>query len=355
MAHDRDYGRDARSPYHSDNDRWRESSRYRYSDDRDRDNRGQQDDERGFFDRAGDEVRSWFGDEEAERRRERDARMDERYYDERSRQGSYGTSTGYGAGSRGYYGSDRTSTSRFAGAGMAGAYGGGWGSGGYYGRRDRERDHDRDWSDRPRYGETGVSGSRYRSDYEQRDYGRSDYGQARYSEPSSYGQSNEGGWGGGARRPHDENYSRWRDQQMRSLDRDYDEYRSEQQSQFESDFGAWRNKRQSQRQSMGRVGEHMEVVGSDGEHVGTVDKIRGDRIILTKSDAEAGGRHHSIPCSWIDSVDDRVTINKSADEAQRAWRDEENRQAMFGDRDERDRDREGPHVLGRSFSGTYER
>ena len=30
------------------------------------------DEERGFFERAGDEVRSWFGDEDAERRRERD-------------------------------------------------------------------------------------------------------------------------------------------------------------------------------------------------------------------------------------------------------------------------------------------
>lgn len=31
--------------------------------------------DRGFFDRAGDEVRSWFGDEEAERRRRMDAQM----------------------------------------------------------------------------------------------------------------------------------------------------------------------------------------------------------------------------------------------------------------------------------------
>ena len=31
-------------------------------------------DDRGFFERAGDEVRSWFGDEEAERRRRRDER-----------------------------------------------------------------------------------------------------------------------------------------------------------------------------------------------------------------------------------------------------------------------------------------
>ena len=46
---------------------WREP-RGRFSDDfRDRD-------ERGFFERAGDEVASWFGDDEAERRRTEDAR-----------------------------------------------------------------------------------------------------------------------------------------------------------------------------------------------------------------------------------------------------------------------------------------
>ena len=343
MAFERDYGRDTRPAWQSDNDRNREMSRYRYSDDRNRGNRTSEED-RGFFERAGDEVRSWFGDEEAERRRERDARMDERYYEERNR-GPYGASTGYGPGSRGYYGSDRPSTSRYAG--MAG-YGAGWGAGGYYGRREYERDFDRDWSDRPRYGETGVSGSDYRSDYEQRDYGRSQYGQARYSEPTEYGQSSEGAY----RRPHDEHYRSWRERQMADLDRDYDEYRREKQSAFEQEFGAWRSKRQGQRQSMDRVSEHMEVVGSDGEHVGTVDKVRGDRIILTKTDAEAGGRHHSIPCSWIESVDDRVTLNRTADEAQRAWRDEESRQAMFG----RDRDyEEGPHMLNRSFSGTYER
>ncbi|WP_243371253.1 BON domain-containing protein [Microvirga solisilvae] len=32
-------------------------------------------DERGFFERAGDEVRSWFGDEDAERRRDQDMRQ----------------------------------------------------------------------------------------------------------------------------------------------------------------------------------------------------------------------------------------------------------------------------------------
>lgn len=42
-------------------------------------------DDRGFFERAGDEVASWFGDEDAERRRRQDAREDERYGEHRGR------------------------------------------------------------------------------------------------------------------------------------------------------------------------------------------------------------------------------------------------------------------------------
>ena len=94
----------------------------------------------------------------------------------------------------------------------------------------------------------------------------------------------------------------------------------------------------------------MDVVGSDGEHVGTVDKVRGDRIILTKSDADAGGRHHSIPSRWIQSVDDKVTIRKTAEDAKAHWRDEE-RGAFFGE--DREDEGKGPHILNRSFSGTY--
>src|ERR687892_1295203 len=50
----------------------------RDQDDRDRyDRNRQRRDERGMLDRAGDEVRSWFGDDEAQRRRERDERESE--------------------------------------------------------------------------------------------------------------------------------------------------------------------------------------------------------------------------------------------------------------------------------------
>src|SRR5688500_15069888 len=62
------------SIFSDEDDRWERGSD-RWSSGRGRDRGG--DDERGFFERAGDEVRSWFGDDEAERRRERDVRRDE--------------------------------------------------------------------------------------------------------------------------------------------------------------------------------------------------------------------------------------------------------------------------------------
>lgn len=150
-------------------------------------------------------------------------------------------------------------------------------------------------------------------------------------------------------RANDDHYRGWRERQIADLDRDYDEYRREHATRFENEFATWRSDRNSQRGSLARVNEHMEVIGSDGEHVGTVDKVRGDRIILTKSDPDAGGHHHSIPSRWIEAVDDKVTIRKTAQEAQSAWRDEERSGALFGEQGERS----GPHYLNRSFSGTY--
>jgi hypothetical protein len=44
------------------------------------------------------------------------------------------------------------------------------------------------------------------------------------------------------------------------------------------------------------IKEHMEVLGSDGVHVGTVDHLEGrDQVKLTKDDPDAGGERHFIP------------------------------------------------------------
>jgi osmotically-inducible protein OsmY len=67
-----DYSSSASYSHASNRDRHRHGSRHE-SDSFGRGSRDYQED-RGFFERAGDEVRSWFGDEDAERRRDRDMR-----------------------------------------------------------------------------------------------------------------------------------------------------------------------------------------------------------------------------------------------------------------------------------------
>ena len=151
---------------------------------------------------------------------------------------------------------------------------------------------------------------------------------------------------------HDPHYSEWRRRQIDALDRDYDEYRRENQSRFENEFSNWRTTREGKRQLLGQVREHMSVVGSDEEHVGTVDCVRGDRIVLTKGDS-ADDRHHSLSCSMVDRVEgDRVILDQPAAEAKRRFESESRERGFF--RDERE-DERGPHILNRSFSGTYER
>ena len=66
-----------------------------------------------------------------------------------------------------------------------------------------------------------------------------------------------------------------------------------------------------------QIREHMEVVGSDGQHVGTVDKVEGDRIKLTKNDPAAQGQHRYIPLDTVESVEqDVVRLNMTAEQAQ---------------------------------------
>ena len=67
------------------------------------------------------------------------------------------------------------------------------------------------------------------------------------------------------------------------------------------------------------VREHMEVIGADGVHVGTVDNIEGNRIKLTKADSGEGdheGHHHYISAGLIAEVEgNRVRLSANADVA----------------------------------------
>ncbi|NBB14879.1 DUF2171 domain-containing protein [Caulobacter sp. SLTY] len=70
------------------------------------------------------------------------------------------------------------------------------------------------------------------------------------------------------------------------------------------------------------IREHMEVIGSDDKHVGRVDHVLGTDIELAKLDIAGGFKHHLIPLSWVDFVeDDKVKLNLTADAAKAAWRE----------------------------------
>ena len=70
---------------------------------------------------------------------------------------------------------------------------------------------------------------------------------------------------------------------------------------------------------LSKITEHMDVIGADGVHVGTVDHVEGDRIKLTKQDSGEGhhkGHHHYIPGGLVAEVEgNAVRLSANADVA----------------------------------------
>jgi hypothetical protein len=68
-----------------------------------------------------------------------------------------------------------------------------------------------------------------------------------------------------------------------------------------------------------KLKEHMEIIGADGAHVGTVDKVEGQRIKLTKKDSGEGhhkGHHHFIKLSLVADVEgNKVRLSANGDVA----------------------------------------
>ena len=74
-----------------------------------------------------------------------------------------------------------------------------------------------------------------------------------------------------------------------------------------------------------QIQEHAEVIGADGVHVGTVDKVEGNRIKLTKKDSGAQvvegtgsheGHHHFISLGRVADIEDgKVRLSANADVA----------------------------------------
>jgi len=356
MAYDRYDTRDQQS-------RWQDRQDYRG--DRSRSpERGS--DDRGFFERAGDEIASWFGDDrdrDGDRMSDRDRQS--RGYPERGSSHDPSRSRDYDRG----YGRDairdrenyasrqrddhrnRDDSRPTAWPSSESDYNPAW-------RSELHRDRDerqRSGGYRPMTGDYGRSermsgaGGYGASDWDRsrdRD-NRSEWGSDEYRSTSRAGSRDKSD----RSRDSDPHYRSWREQHMSALDRDYDDYRREHQSKFDSDFSTWRERRSQKRGMLGNIREHMDVVGNDDEQVGTVDKVAGDRIILTKSDPESGGAHHSLSCSDIDRVEgDKVILDCSADKARERWRDESRSRALF---EREDQGEMGSHTLNRAFEGTY--
>jgi len=68
-----------------------------------------------------------------------------------------------------------------------------------------------------------------------------------------------------------------------------------------------------------RIKEHAEVIGADGVHIGTVDRVEGGRIKLTKNDSGEGshkGHHHFIPLELVADIEgNRVRLSADGDVA----------------------------------------
>ena len=64
------------------------------------------------------------------------------------------------------------------------------------------------------------------------------------------------------------------------------------------------------------IREHMEVIGADGAHIGTVDRVEDNRIKLIRADSGVGHEqhHHFIPKGLVAEVEgDRVRLTARGD------------------------------------------
>jgi hypothetical protein len=68
-----------------------------------------------------------------------------------------------------------------------------------------------------------------------------------------------------------------------------------------------------------KIKEHMEVIGADGVHVGTVDCVEKGRIKLTKNDSGVGHQpphHHFIDMSLVADIEgDKVRLSANGNVA----------------------------------------
>jgi len=63
---------------------------------------------------------------------------------------------------------------------------------------------------------------------------------------------------------------------------------------------------------LSQIQPHMEIYGADGARVGTVDKVEGDRIKLTKPDSGSHKHHHHYISGGLVAAVEGETVRLSA-------------------------------------------
>ena len=71
------------------------------------------------------------------------------------------------------------------------------------------------------------------------------------------------------------------------------------------------------------VREHMDIIGADGVHVGTVDKVEGDRIKMVKADSGSHGNHHHFIAGGLVAAVEGNQVRLSAEGAAAVLLEEE--------------------------------
>ena len=82
---------------------------------------------------------------------------------------------------------------------------------------------------------------------------------------------------------------------------------------------------------MTEIREHMEVIGADGVHLGTVDRVEGDRIKLIRADSGVGHQehHHFVPRGLVADVEgDKVRLSANGDVVADLFEQEESGQPL---------------------------
>jgi hypothetical protein len=79
------------------------------------------------------------------------------------------------------------------------------------------------------------------------------------------------------------------------------------------------------------IREHMEVIGADGVHIGTVDRVEDNRIKLIRADSGIGQQehHHYIPRGLVAEVEgEQVRLTARGDVVADMFEQEESGQPI---------------------------